>query len=479
MRIKAHTIERYVQRQAEGTARSVLSCEPSLLPIRYSSASVVPIFDEEPHCLDRLVAAIAEPELTQRRLIIAVFNTPLLAKPEQAARTLALMNGLSERGSVSLPFGTTSLRLVREPFRSDTGVPRLIDVLAVDATGGEFGLRKKEGVGRARKLGVDLALALFMRGALVASMLGSTDADAQLPPRYFSELEAEQHASALLFPYTHKKSGDCELDLGMTQLEATFRYYVLGLSYAGSPYAYHSLGSAMAVSLPHYAAARGFPNRQAGEDFYLLSKLAQLHDLRRVRTQEIQITTRLSGRVPFGTGPRLAQWLAERQTTQAPILAYDPRVFVTLRTFLDRMKRAASLGEAAPESSSDLVDGEVQAAFGRLQPALIACPSAEHRVRRVHEQFDALATLQFIHRFSREQFPEIGLDVALSRIGVLDDGMRAGNTQPSWDLTLAQLRRLEGDLPEWVGPRAALTEVLDSRLSWAVNRPGPRPSDAG
>ena len=58
--------------------------------------------------------------------------------------------------------------------------------------------------------------------------------------------------------------------------EYSLRYYVAGLTYAQSPYAFHTIGSTMAVNAEHYASVRGFPRREAGEDFYLLNKLAKV-----------------------------------------------------------------------------------------------------------------------------------------------------------------------------------------------------------
>ena len=51
------------------------------------------------------------------------------------------------------------------------------------------------------------------------------------------------------------------------------------MKYARSPYAFHTIGSTMAVSANHYAKVRGFPKREAGEDFYLLNKLAKVKTL--------------------------------------------------------------------------------------------------------------------------------------------------------------------------------------------------------
>ena len=41
---------------------------------------------------------------------------------------------------------------------------------------------------------------------------------------------------------------------------------MLGLEFAASPYAWHSLGSCLAVTPEAYAAVRGFPKRAGGEE---------------------------------------------------------------------------------------------------------------------------------------------------------------------------------------------------------------------
>ena len=92
-----------------------------------------------------------------------------------------------------------------------------------------------------------------------------------------------------------------------TQLyELSLRYYRAGMKFAHSPYAFHTIGSTMAISAIHYAKVRGFPKREAGEDFYLLNKLAKVGSVleldRGPDCEAIVIEARRSDRVPFGTG---------------------------------------------------------------------------------------------------------------------------------------------------------------------------------
>lgn len=90
----------------------------------------------------------------------------------------------------------------------------------------------------------------------------------------------------------------------MQRYEYRLHYWVTCLQRAGSAYAFATLGSVMQLSLPHYAAVRGFPKRNGGEDFYLLNKLNKVGVVQSVHTRSpVILSSRRSHRVPFGTGP--------------------------------------------------------------------------------------------------------------------------------------------------------------------------------
>ncbi len=79
---------------------------------------------------------------------------------------------------------------------------------------------------------------------------------------------------------------------------------------------------------------RGFPKREAGEDFYLLNKLAKVGTVLELAegpdNEAIRIESRRSDRVPFGTGAAV-----NRITALADPLGefrfYDPSVFELLK----------------------------------------------------------------------------------------------------------------------------------------------------
>ena len=91
---------------------------------------------------------------------------------------------------------------------------------------------------------------------------------------------------------------------------------MLGLGFAGSPYAYHSVGSTLAVRAEAYAIVRGVPKRAAGEDFYLLDKLAKVTPIRVLTGEPVAISLGVRARfhlVPVrasnGSSARTRRWL--------------------------------------------------------------------------------------------------------------------------------------------------------------------------
>jgi hypothetical protein len=410
---ESRAASKYLSRYAE----TVVEVEP-LVSSHYETALVIPVYHEDPAVLSRLLPPTGG---EARQLVILVVNQPALASQDDTKQNEKFLEFVRLQGDSRCL--TDSATLVREPFSRKT-----VDVLLVDATRGRYALRQKEGVGRARKMGFDLALALYHSGKLAGPYVGSSDADVVIPPGYVESLTSAAenwvsqkncHYAALLYPYQHIASGARDLQKTMIAVELGFRYYVLGLSYAGSPYAYHSLGSALAVSLPHYAEVRGVPNRQAGEDFHLLAKLSKLAPLRRLSSPTISIETRLSKRVPFGTGPALEKAL---QGSSSEVMAYHPDAFEYLRSFLGQLVDWARAGTLGHEFQFEphvpaWVKEEAQVFMASTRPHLMSCPTAAHRERRVHERFDALKTLQFVHRAHREGLVMLPITEAMGCAG--------------------------------------------------------------
>ena len=214
------------------------------------------------------------------------------------------------------------------------------------------------GVGLARKTGCDLALQWMAAGGISGQWLCSTDADATLPADYFEQLDsAAPDAVAAVFPFRHVPGGDEACDTATALYELRLHHYVLGLEYAGSPYAFHTLGSCLAIRASAYAQVRGFPKRAGAEDFYLLNKAGQTRArLPGCPAHCIELQSRRSSRVPFGTGPAVAAILSAAQPHEAAIF-YHPQCFEALRALLASLPELAhapdtghraAVGQAGP-----------------------------------------------------------------------------------------------------------------------------------
>jgi hypothetical protein len=254
-------------------------------------------------------------------------------------------------------------------------------------------------VGLARKIGCDIALALFAQGVVKSRWLHTTDADAILPDAYFHSAESLMDYVAIAHPFHHRLSTDPRLACAIYLYELRLHYYVLGLEWAGSPYAFHTLGSCISVAAQSYAAVRGFPRRSGGEDFYLLNKVAKLGPVATDVTPTIELEGRVSDRVPFGTGPAVAKLLQSAEPAASPLF-YHPHSFRALKTLLDNLELLyldQTLIDGAPNDPGAIA---VLKDLG-IEKALAHCSrhgrDFEGWRKHFHQWFDGFRTLKFIH----------------------------------------------------------------------------------
>jgi len=369
------------------------------VPGRYAHVLVVPALCESAALLDGYRAAGGGV------LCIVVVNAAEDADPSAFEQNQRLLDELRDR--LERP------RLIHEAPAVWIGSHGALDVLVLDRNSPGFRLPARQGVGLARRLGCDLAAHLKARGVFSGRLIGCSDGDATLPADYFARIEAAsaEELSALVFPFRHEPTGVETVDLATARYDLSLRYYVLGLASAGSPYAFQTLGSTIAVDVDAYAKVRGFPRLRAGEDFYLLCKLAKVAPILRARGEPIRIAARRSARVPFGTGAAVAK-LETR-----PLTVYAPRSFALLGAWLRGLEvfsRVRDLGQAR-SALSDLSADEraaLEAALADLgadQALLEASRNTPGSglLRRLHTWFDGFRTLKLIHALRDRALPDV------------------------------------------------------------------------
>ncbi|HEX2872572.1 MAG TPA: hypothetical protein VHP33_14985 [Polyangiaceae bacterium] len=394
-------LRKYLERYAEPEA-----AWGHELHTQYSGVWVVPLQREDAGFLDNLAPALSH--APGRVLVIAVVNATDDAPAATHDANTQLLQQLANRliPRQQLP------SLERSPATAILGRPGVFDLLVIDRASPGKRMPVGEGVGLARRIGMDLGLQLQQLQGSTSPWLATTDADAQPPETYFQTLAAVaprapggQRRVALTLPFWHTPSGDDAVDNATADYELSLRYYTLGLAAAGSPYAYESMGSSMVVLAEAYAEVRGFPRRNAGEDFYLLDKLAKVGALHRPDCRPILLRSRTSDRVPFGTGRKVGEIVGNG----GALATYHPRVFELLRETLGALREAVAQrkADALPALLGNSLDvgsvGAVSSALDELQtfdalPGMFdSSPDARVRERRLLTWFDALRTLRFIH----------------------------------------------------------------------------------
>ncbi len=293
----------------------------------------------------------------------------------------------------------------------------------VDRTSPGRELPPKSGVGLARKIGCDIAVSWYARGTLKSPWIHTTDADARVDLDYFTVIPEATKAAALVYHYSHLKFADSKASVFLYELH--LRHYVSGLHFAGSPYAFNTIGSLIAFHAGAYAAVRGFPKREAGEDFYFLNKLRKVGLVRELTNRPVHLMARSEVRVPFGT-TKSQITIDETLRNQEPFRLYDPRVFRELRLLLeaqkqfikDRTKVAAltPVSEAAWESLGGSAAMDQALATRKTESSLRS---------HVNDWFDGFRTLKYIHFLTEKSYPKLPWEDAVD----LFEGMKRAESQ--------------------------------------------------
>ena len=431
-----HTIAegsaQYRDRHAEPESRLATLC-----PGTFDVVVVVPVCAESAAFVDGYRAAARH---AGRLLVIAVINGRVGADESVHALNAECARHLTSRFSLR-ELGHGGL----------LGHDASMSLLVVDRFTPHRRFPARQGVGLARKIGADIALELIVAGRVRHPFVAMTDADTRLPENYFGRLaELDPECSAAMFPFWHEPSGQREIDRATALYEIRLRYIQRGLQWAQSPYAFHSVGSTMVVHALRYAQVRGVPLRQAAEDFYLLGKLSKIRPLARLEGAPLLIRSRLSDRVPFGTGAETGRLARCDQLT-----LYHPDCFATVR---DVMRRLQSLSERRRVAGNEWLAhlSPPVERFLESQGALVAWPQlsqqAPHpraRLRRFHDWFDGFRTLKLIHHVRDRVAPSLPWQDALRLAPFMDDATDDGACLCE---ARTELLRLEHALPRRVGP---------------------------
>jgi hypothetical protein len=280
---------------------------------------------------------------------------------------------------------------------------------------------KNGGVGLARKIGMDLALTKFDYNSSQKRILICTDADCIVDTNYLSEISKEfnkNNYEAAVVNFAHDISGDDEETKAVISYEIFLRYYVLGLSYAKSDYAFHTIGSTMICTPEAYVKVEGMNKRKAAEDFYFLEKLAKIYPIWKIKSTFVHPSKRSSWRVPFGTGRSVNRYLSNKRDEYQ---LYDPKSFIVLKNWLEVFYKPdfeySSVMESAeitnPELSNFLIKQNLNNFIQNLARKNI---TASEIKKQKHFWFDAFKTLKLIHYLRDTAYPNIYMFDAIDEL---------------------------------------------------------------
>ncbi|HLF63983.1 MAG TPA: hypothetical protein VI603_09525 [Saprospiraceae bacterium] len=195
--------------------------------------------------------------------------------------------------------------------------------------------RKKAGVGLARKIGMDEAARRFAVLNRPHGVILSLDADCHVEKNYLMEVEKffidnpRIEGCSIAFEHPLEGLSDAHRKV-IIDYEMHLRYFIGMQRWAGCPYAFQTIGSAMAVRAGVYCKVGGMNMRQAGEDFYFLHKVIARGAFAELTSTTVYPSPRVSDRVPFGTGRAMTTALEG-----APLTTYNPQSFIDLKAFID------------------------------------------------------------------------------------------------------------------------------------------------
>lgn len=381
---------------------------------------VIPALAEK-ETLPATLASLARNEDAElrRTMILCIINNrpPGKALPPDIANNRetifcldALIKGFPDRIAEKAEWKTYFPSFKRPPLR----------LAYIDASSPGCEMPEKSGgVGAARKIGMDAALTLFDYGLSNRKLLICLDADTLVSDNYLAAIRnhfLQNDNAAAIVDHEHQRPLDAHNRLAIVNYEIFLRYYVLGLRYAGSPYAFHTIGSTMTCTVDAYVAVGGMNRREAAEDFYFLNKINKYGTIGLIRDATVFPSARQSHRVPFGTGKRISRFLEEREDEW---LLYDPYIFSLLKDFLNILPRLLKRepGEIMTEAhsihplvSDFLTEQGFPQAWSRVQKN---SQHPKHLAFHFHCWFDAFKTLKLIHFLSSQDYPPLNMFAAL------------------------------------------------------------------
>lgn len=380
---------------------------------RYHNVIVVPAIDEYENIRSLFQSLISnDDKYFKETLILFVVNNLRSSSGEvkqNNRQTITFLKNIIERRSEN----TIEEKII------ESG----LNIGYVDASSDGHELPEKDGgVGLARKIGMDLVLTVFNYQSKGKKIIICLDADCTVDKNYLTtiiETFNGENVKAGYVKYEHTLPDNEKQKLAIVCYEIFLRYYVLGLKYAGSPYAFPTIGSTMVCDYESYIQAGGMNKRKAAEDFYFLEKLAKITSIHGIKGTKVFPSSRGSWRVPFGTGQRVNRFLSG---TNKEYFLYDPAVFEILKDWNEifygrEILNANSYLAEAEKINKSLKKFLLMNSFDEQWEKILNSSKTETQVQKQKlAWFDGFRTLKLIHFLRDNDYPPVNMFDALDKM---------------------------------------------------------------
>ena len=273
------------------------------------------------------------------------------------------------------------------------------------------------GAGMARKIGMDEALRRFGKINNLQGIISNLDADTLVANNYLSALvnESKKKNKIKAFSIYYEHPLNINITLAnknaIISYELHLRYYILMQKLLSLPFAYHTVGSAMAVKAYAYAEAFGMNKRQAGEDFYFLHKYINTGFFKNINSTSVFPSPRISDRVPFGTGKSLLKLMNSDES----LLTYNYKSFDALSSLTINLEEIYNdFNNVSILLKNSIQEFLISKNFSKKYKELKTnTKNYTSFKKRFYRWFDAFTLMKYLHFTRDHYFPNIPIEKAI------------------------------------------------------------------
>lgn len=297
-----------------------------------------------------------------------------------------------------------------------------IQIGLIDASTEGFEFEEsKAGVGLARKIGMDTALRIFNYSNNSNKIIACLDADCIIEENYLSQIRnsfIQNKLSAALVDFEHQIPEKKKYKLGILSYEIFLRHYVVGLLFAKSPFAFHTVGSTIVCDHQAYVKVGGMNTKKAAEDFYFLEKLAKNFLIGRITSTKVYPSARESWRVPFGTGRTMSDYLSNKKKA----FIFDPEVYLVLKHWneifcSELLLNPDSILSEAKKIHPELYNYLDKSGFKSDWERILNNTNSQRQLEYQRKNwFDAFKTLKLIHHLRDTSFSMLDLITGVEKL---------------------------------------------------------------